>query len=180
MKLAGQVFFDHGVCVIALDYDLPPNKAMHVLLHEIGHAKAHPERLADHAVRGQTPADLEKRGCLEDYAPRVYKQRESLAERWVDLWERWADRHCPGGDMFDKLLALTEWTPRGVSRKDRRGKLAKAFGEWYEERGRDGGLTEHRVYTAIEKLLDIDKPIVADEDVELYRKTMLLMGCEPD
>jgi hypothetical protein len=179
-KLSGQVYFESGVCVIALDYDLPPSKAMRVLLHEIGHAKAHPEGLADHAVKGQTQADLERRGKLEDYAPRVYKQRESLADRWADLWKRWADRHCPGGDDFDKLLALTTWSPWTVSRHDRRGKLTKAFGDWYENRGGCGRSTEHHVYTAIQKLLDVDKPIVSHEDVELYRKTMLLMGCEPD
>jgi len=176
-EMKGQVYFDHGMAVIDLAYELErdPDLAYHVLLHEIGHAKAHPQGLPDFA---KTPkATIERQTKLETTHPTVHRERESQAEAWAKRWEGWADRRCPDGDLADKLLALTQWTPRSVSRKDPRGKLALAFDEW-DESYHD--LTKRRkVYKACETLLDVDKPIVAGSDLALYERTMRLMGERP-
>jgi len=173
--LQGQCYHDGDCDVIELDPGLVlnPERALHVLLHEVSHLKDHPELIADHAKVAR--ATLEKRGRIEDYAPKAWREREDRAEGWTQHWERWAAKRCPEGGVVDKLLVLLEW-PGGVERGSPRHKLLGAYDAWRD--GYHDKSTEHKVTTALNQLWG-DEPIVRAEDVALYKRTMALMGAKP-
>jgi len=77
-----------GVIVIDISPDIvDDNDRLHVLLHEMAHAKHHTYKATDHARKA--PA-TDPRPKLDNWE----KRREVTAEKQAAEWESWAEKHA--------------------------------------------------------------------------------------
>lgn len=107
----GEVTQCEGQLIITLSPDIPEHKRLYVVLHEIGHTKAH--RFIDSNTHRQPPGSQKP-------DPKTWGNisREDTADQLAAKWQAWAEKHAnpilyKAAPLEAALIALLEYPEEG-------------------------------------------------------------------